>query len=115
MSWNCLLSFILSQKRTHMQNLFTPKRVALLLAILIFGVLFSSCKKGSSSNDSAYFVQANANGTLVKYTGYTIAISTNLSGSYVLDIQGQESLTSSTDALFAVITDASPITTKTYT
>jgi len=98
-----------------MKNFFCPKQSVLLLAIVSFGVVFSSCKKSSSSNDSGYFVQANANGTLVKYTGYTAAISTTLAGSYVLDIQGQVSLTSSTDALSAVITDASPITTKTYT
>ena len=60
-------------------------------------------------------MQANANDTLVKYTGYTGAISTTLPGIYVLDIQGQESLTSSTDILAAVIMDESPITTKTYT
>jgi hypothetical protein len=98
-----------------MKIFFCTKRSALLLAIVSFGVLFSSCKKSSSSNDSGYFVQANANGTLVKYTGYAAAISTTLSGTYVLDIQGQESLSSSTDILAAVIMDESPITTKTYT
>jgi hypothetical protein len=86
-----------------------------LLAIVSFGVLFSSCKKSSSADDSGYFVQANANGTLVKYPGYTAAFSSTLSGFYVLDIQGQESLTSSTDILAAVIMYESPLTTKTYT
>jgi len=90
------------------------KQSFLLLAIVSFGVLFPSCKK-NSPNDSGYFVQANVNGTLVKNTGYTAAISTSVSGNYVLDIQGQESLTSSTDILAAVIMDGAPITTKTYT
>lgn len=98
-----------------MKNIFCPKHSALLLAIVSFGVLFSSCKKSSTSIDSGYFVQADANGTVVKYTGYTAAISTMLPGSYVLDIQGQKSLNSSTDILSAVIMDGSPITTKTYT
>lgn len=98
-----------------MKNIVYRKLSALLLAIVSFGVLFSSCKKSAASSSSGYFVQAYVNDTLVKYTGYTAAISTTLAGTYVLDIQGQVSLTSSTDALFAVIMDASPITTKTYT
>lgn len=98
-----------------MQSTFSSKRSIVLLTFLSVGILFSACKKSSTTSSSGYYVQANANGTMVKYTGYTAAISTSLSGNYVLDIQGQASLTSQLDILSAVIMDASPITTKTYT
>jgi hypothetical protein len=98
-----------------MKHFFCHKQTTILLIIVSLGVLFSSCKKSTAAKDSGYFVQADANGTQVKYTGYTAAIFTTLSGNYILDIQGQVSVSSSTDILSAVIMDSAPITTKTYT
>jgi hypothetical protein len=98
-----------------MQSTVSRKLSIVLLTFLSVGILFSACKKSSTTPSSAYYMQANANGSTVKYTGYTAAISTSLSGNYVLDIQGQASLTSQLDILSAVIMDISPITTKTYT
>jgi hypothetical protein len=98
-----------------MQSTFSSKRSIVLLTFLSLGILFSACKKSSTTSSSSYYMQANANGTTVKYTGYTSAISTSLQGNFILDIQGQASLTSQLDILSAVIMDTSPITTKTYT
>jgi len=92
------------------------KKISWLLAIVCFPLLFASCKKDHSADESTdYYISAKVGGTLKTYEALTHAIKVQVDTVYTIALSANAAQ-GSAEQLFLIIGRANqPISTGTFT